>query len=511
MENRRSTRMTADICLILEGTYPYVSGGVSSWTHELIARQSHLKFHIVCILPRDQKDPEPMYTMASNVVGVTNIHLHRLQEGNTIAQNKATRLFSELEQPLLNITTGTADLSDLKRMMDAFAPFRDTLGQDMLLDSEAAWELVTHMYQTSFADSSMLDYFWSWRAIVGGLYSLLTAPLPKAKAYHVMSTGFAGLYGARAYLETSRPVILTEHGIYTNERRIEISSADWLEENASKAMTVDPTALHLRDLWNTTFVNYSRICYESCRYIITLFSGNQQAQIADGADPEKMQIIPNGVDIERYGNIVRKPHARPTVALIGRVVPIKDVKNYLRAVQLLVRSLPDLRAFILGPTDEDPLYAKECRDMVDYFGLTHVVEFTGRVIIDDYLSEIDVLMFSSISEAQPLTILEAGACGIPVVATDVGACAELLLGKADESPPLGAGGVVVPLANTQALAEGALKLLTNREFHDQCGAALKQRVAIYYNKKDQHEAYRSVYASCINQEEENYGRHRIHA
>src|SRR5690606_26568848 len=117
---------------------------------------------------------------------------------------------------------------------------------------------------------------------------------PQAGCYHAMSTGYAGLMGARAGLETGKPVILTEHGIYTNERRIEISSAQWLEENASRALTVDFTSLHLRDLWATTFANYSRICYQACREIITLFAGNQQAQLADGADKEKLRIIPNG-------------------------------------------------------------------------------------------------------------------------------------------------------------------------------------------------------------------------
>jgi polysaccharide biosynthesis protein PelF len=499
-----------DICLILEGTYPYVSGGVSSWTHELIARQNHLTFDLVSILPRDPVDPKRLYPLASHAASITNIHLHRLQEGGTLPPAKAERLFAEIEQPLLSLTTGKAELSDLAQLMESFAAHRSVIGQKMLLDSEAAWELMTHMYEASFAENSLLDYFWSWRTIVGGLYSLLEAPLPDAKCYHVMSTGFAGLYAARAHLETGRPVILTEHGIYTNERRIEIASAGWLEENASRALTVDATSLHLRDLWSTTFANYSRICYESASHIVTLFAGNQQAQIADGADSGKLSIIPNGIDVERYGAIARKTHTRPTVALIGRVVPIKDVKNYLRAVSLLARMLPDLRALILGPMDEDSAYAKECRDMTDYFGLQQVVEFTDRVTVDDWLPEIDVLMFSSISEAQPLTILEAGACGIPVVATDVGACRELLLGKPDETPMLGAGGIVVPLANTQALAEGAFKLLTDHAFHDACGAALKARIAIYYNKHDQHEAYKTLYAECIAEGEKD-GRNRIYA
>lgn len=486
----------ADICLILEGTYPYVSGGVSNWTHETIAKQSHLRFHIVSILPRDE-DPRSLYAMAPNVIGVSNIYLHRLKGGDKLSENEAAGIFTDLEPHLANLMTGKAQLGDLKRIMEIFAPYRDRLGAETLLNSQAAWDMLTRMYEASFAESSLLDYFWSWRSILGGLYTLLVADLPKAKCYHAMSTGFAGMLAARASLETGKPVILTEHGIYTNERRIEISSADWLEENASKALTVDRTTLHLRDLWNNTFANYSNICYEACRDIITLFADNQPAQVADGADLKKMRVIPNGIDTAIYGNIRKREHDRPTIALIGRVVPIKDIKNYLRAVASLVKQIPDLRAYIIGGTEEDPDYAKECRELVDYFGLQQAVEFTGRVNVEDYLPEIDVLVSSSISEAQPLSILEAGAAGIPVVATNVGACTEMVLGKPGESPSLGAGGVVVSLANPQALAEASHKLLTDKEFHASCSAAIRKRVETYYNKQDQYEAYRELYASCM--------------
>jgi glycosyltransferase involved in cell wall biosynthesis len=333
---------------------------------------------------------------------------------------------------------------------------------------------------------------------MGGFYSLITAELPKARCYHAMSTGYAGLMAARAKIETGRPVILTEHGIYTNERRIEISSADWLEETASKAMTIDQTRLNLRDLWNQTFANYSRICYQASDQIITLYTGNQQAQLADGAEAAKMRIIPNGIDIEHYGRITKKPHARPTIAMIGRVVPIKDVKSFLRAVNILNQTVPELRVFIIGPTDEDPDYAAECEHLVEYFALQKVVQFTGRVSIEDYLPEIDVLVFSSISEAQPLSILEAGACGIPTVATDVGACREMLLGKPDESPAFGAGGTVVPLSSPKALAEAVFQLLSNRTLYNDYSRAIRQRVSTYYSMRDQHAAYRALYATYIN-------------
>src|SRR5690606_31758239 len=122
----------------------------------------------------------------------------------------------------------------------------------------------------------------------------------RADLYHAVSTGYAGLMAARAKLETGKPALITEHGIYTNERRIEIASAEWLTEGASKALTISQTRIDLRDLWTTTFINYSRIAYEAADTIVTLFADNQKAQMTDGAAADKLMVIPNGIDMERY-------------------------------------------------------------------------------------------------------------------------------------------------------------------------------------------------------------------
>jgi len=90
-----------------------------------------------------------------------------------------------------------------------------------------------------------------------------------------------------------------------------------------------------------TFTCYSRACYHAAAKIITLYGGNQQFQIEDGADAAKLEIIPNGVDYERFASVARASgERRPTVALIGRVVPIKDVKTFIRAVAALRRMIP---------------------------------------------------------------------------------------------------------------------------------------------------------------------------
>lgn len=482
----------ADICMVLEGTYPYVEGGVSSWTHELINRQSHLTFHLVCLLPKDA-EVALKYKLPDNVLSVTDVHLQDLPMSSA---NISTRI-PELKAPLNAFTVGKASMNDLERMVNVLHSGIGKPGVNQLLDSEEAWGVLVEMYQESFEDSSFLDYFWSWRAIAGGLYSLMLADIPDADVYHALSTGYAGVFAARAKLEKNRPMLLTEHGIYTNERRIEIASAEWIEEAIQRALTVDETRSSLRDFWIDSFTNYSRVCYEAADEIITLYSGNQIAQLADGADQNKMVIIPNGVDVERFSAIERKSSANPTIALIGRVVPIKDIKSFIRACGQLSNQLPGLKAYIMGSHDEDGEYYEECAEMVEHMSLQNVVKFTGQVNIDDYLPEIDVIVMTSISEAQPLVILEAGAAGIPCVATNVGACSEMILGHAGEEPELGAGGAIVPLSNPLATANALFELLTNDAKYASCSDAIRKRVSTHYTKEMQHGSYRELYDNYV--------------
>ncbi len=487
----------ADVCLILEGTYPYVTGGVSGWAHGLIKEQSHLSFHLCAIMPRDG-DLALKYELPSNVIGLTTIRLNDLPLGASIPTSMATRLHRALHEPLSTLTSDKVLLlADLKRIMDVLREARAPLGSHALLDREEAWKQLVDIYEAAFPDHSFLDYFWSYRAIAGGIYSVLLAPLPQADIYHAMSTGYAGLMGARAKVETGKPVFVTEHGIYTNERRIEVTSADWLEATSSKALTIDKPRRDLRDMWIDSINNFSRVCYEASDSIITLFAGNQKPQIEDGADINKMQVIPNGVDIERFSRLAHRRQAIPTIGLIGRVVPIKDIKTFLRACAILRQSVPELKAYIIGPTDEDIEYYTECVSLMQLLGLENAVIFTGQARVDDYLPLIDVLALTSISEAQPLVMLEAGAAGIPIVATDVGACREIIEGLPEETPHLGAGGIVTPLASPTSVADALFSLLSNPQRYEQASAAISKRVADYYNENIQQQAYRNLYAHYL--------------
>ncbi|MCU0255276.1 MAG: GT4 family glycosyltransferase PelF [Vicinamibacterales bacterium] len=489
------TPRPADVCLVLEGTYPYVAGGVSAWAHDLIKAQPRLTFSLLSILP-PQAPLERKYELPPNVVALEHLFLNQLPAGPP-ALAGGRELLARLQAPLDRIHR-RGGLDEVREVMRELRAASRTPGRAFLLDSREAWDMLLRMYRAGHDHLSFLDYFWTWRTQLLAMYSVLLAPVPPARVYHTLCTGYAGLFAARAHLETGRPALLTEHGIYTNERRIEITMADWLREEVPNGLSIDRHKRDLKSLWIDTFRSFSRACYEACDPIVTLYEGNTVLQLEDGADRSRLQVIPNGIDLARYGSLEPSTAPRrPTVALIGRVVPIKDVKTFLRAVARLRDAVPDARALVLGPLEEDPGYVDQCRILVDHLGLHDTVTFTGRVSLNDYLPQIDVVVLTSLSEAQPLVILEAGAAGIPCVATDVGACREMILGRSDESPSLGAGGVVTPVASPAATADAMARLLEDVGFRGRSSLAIQARVRRHYDKADLDARYRALYEQLV--------------
>ncbi|MCW5770948.1 MAG: GT4 family glycosyltransferase PelF [Rhodospirillaceae bacterium] len=486
----------ADVCLLLEGTYPYVSGGVSSWVHDIIRGLPEFSFHLVSLLPKPERR-QRVYELPDNVVGLQHLYLQDLPRGWPWLP-RAHRFFRRVEVYLEHILR-RGSLDDMRGLVQLFAPLRRRIGADLLLESHASWDMLVDLYRRNQAQSPFLEYYYTFRALIGGLYAVLLAELPRARSFHAVSTGYAGALMSRAVLESGRPGVVTEHGIYTNERRIEITMADWIYDTPYASFSVDDVPRNLKDMWKDVFGTYSLACYQAAEEVLTIFGGNQKFQRSDGADPAKMRVIPNGVDVRRFSAIERTSGTRrPTVAMIGRVVPIKDIKTFIRACALLQQQVVELEALIIGPFDEDKEYAEECRDYVRRLGLENTVAFTGKVNVLDYLGRIDVVVLTSISEGQPLVLLEAGAAGIPLVATDVGACREIIMGREDEAPSLGPGGVVTTLTSPKATAEGMLHLLGDQAFYAKASAAIAERVRRYYDKAGMLGSYRQVYEKLIN-------------
>ena len=478
----------ADICLILEGAYPFIVGGVSHWTHALIRQLPDLTFHLLTIQPMGA-DLQPRYPRLPNITGLSVLSIPGAGLPRVPASpGQGDPLPDVLERVLMQASAD--DLADLAARLAApraAAP-----------DPALTWDLTRKMYKRLAPDTSFPQFFWIWHALFGSLASVLGHPLPEARVYHAISTGYAGLCAARAKAENKAPVLLTEHGLYTHERFVELMSSEQLHDSFIFDPFLSAERDEARDVWLRAFESFAAMCYDASDRIITLSKSGSAAQIELGADPKRAMVIPNGIDVEKFSAIpLRRRATPPRIGLIGRVVAIKDVETFIRAAGHLTREWPDLEAWVIGPMDEEPEYYKDCAALVRTLGLEKTVIFKGMQDVTKIMSALDMIVLTSISEAQPLTLLEAGAAGLPCVATDVGSCREILMGADTEKPSLGAGGVVTELISPTSTAAAVASLLRDRRRMRTRGRALRKRVETYYREEQMTEAYAALYAEFL--------------
>lgn len=488
-----------DVCLILEGTYPYVAGGVSSWIHQLITAMSDLRFSILHIsaVPNLRRDYK--YVVPANVVDIRDLYLQDLDLKVPFTSARRRR------ESFAAVARGHEGLfrKDWESLRVLLAPFRDTRGaltsRDVFKSLES-WDLLVEFYGRYGEGISFVDFFWTWRSIYVPVFKVLTAPLPKARLYHTVSTGYAGLAAAIAKISSGRSMLLTEHGIYTHERLLEISQSTWIRSPQLDPFRIQRRLPYFKRLWFGLFQLLSGAAYHYSDHIVTLYEGNKTRQIIDGADPKKISLIPNGVDLDLYHGIALKGRDQdhPVVVFVGRIVPIKDVKTFIQACSIILEEVPNAEFLAVGPIDEEPEYAAECRELALKLGLDQRLRFTGPMDLKECYNRADVVVLTSLSEAQPLVALEAAAVGVPVVATDVGACRELLEGRAPEDRALGSSGIVTQVSHPEETAAAVIRLIKDKGLWRRCSEAGRRRVMRFYDQNDLLGQYLNLYERHLN-------------
>ncbi len=500
--NRRSA--DADICLLLEGTFPYVRGGVSSWVNEMIRAYPQLRFAIAFIGSRPEDYRGAAYALPDNVVHFESHYLYEARvadeksaqeiEGDAQAFANSARLHAALRG---EGGESGADSSALMAEMVQSLGDGGPLDERQFLSSRAAWEFIVDQYRRYCTDPSFTDYFWTVRIMHRPLWQLarVAQGLPRARVYHTVSTGYAGFLGALAHYRTGRPLIVSEHGIYTKERKIDLLQSQWIRDNRGSFERDVSKISYFRELWVRFFEALGKLAYDAADEIVALYEANRQRQIADGALAVRTRNIPNGVDVGALAPLLarRVDGPRRVAALIGRVVPIKDVKTFIRGIFIASRTMPDIEGWIVGPEDEDPDYAEECRALAQSLGLGTRVKFFGFQRIDEMLPKVDLIVLTSISEALPLVVLEGFAAGVPAITTDVGSCRQLIEGADEADRALGAAGMIVPIANPAAFAQAALTMLGDDARWRAAQQAGLERVRRFYAKETMIEQYRGLY------------------
>jgi len=202
----------------------------------------------------------------------------------------------------------------------------------------------------------------------------------------------------------------------------------------------------------------------------------------------KLQLIDNGVDTERFragvGNETWQDDGAFVIGTVGRLQDVKDQATLVEAFALLRRQLPDekLRLVLVG---DGPLRA-QLQAQVNTLGLQECVILAGpRSDVAPVMRSFSLFALSSIAEGTPVTLLEAMASELPVVATAVGGIPDLV------TP--GVNGALAPARDPQALAAAIAPYVTDRALARRHGAAGRARIEQQYSMQAMLTAYVALY------------------
>ena len=466
------------ICMIVEGCYPYVVGGVSSWIHSMIKSFPDHEFIVMAIVANRSFRGKFAYELPDNLTEVYELYLEdsdwvREEKGKRKREKRLTKEeYEALKSLLLNQNV------KWKSLFELFATKRISMNE--LLMGPDFLRAVKDCYQIRYPEVVFSDFLWTMRSIYLPLFLTMRTDVPKADLYHCVATGYAGILGCMAKYKHNCSLIISEHGIYTREREEELIRAKWVEGI-------------YKNIWIEQFKKMSKLAYSEAELVTSLYEHARELQIELGCPKEITMVTPNGIDASRF--VVTEDMKRTLdkdmihVGAVLRVTPIKDVKTLIRAFSFAKEKIPALKLWIMGPTDEDPVYAEECMELVQTLEVRDVV-FTGRVNVTEYLWQMDMTILTSVSEGQPLTILEGYAAHKPAIATDVGNCRGLIYGEGDS---FGAAGILTHVMNVEEITAAILELAYSREKREEMGENGYKRMMSRYKIEHMKAAYQKIY------------------
>jgi len=206
------------------------------------------------------------------------------------------------------------------------------------------------------------------------------------------------------------------------------------------------------------------------------YTRSQLMRLSSPRDWGKLHRIHCGIDLERFAFCPRRElHTPPTILTVGRLSPEKGQFGLLDGVAALLERGVDVRAKVVGDGPSGPALHERARDL----GIEDRVRFTGALPATDVAVELrdaDVFCLPSFAEGIPVSVMEALATGVPVVATAVGGVPELV-----ES---GVSGCTVPAGRPDLLADAIEGLLADPELRARVQQEGRRRVEAGHDLRD---------------------------
>jgi len=208
---------------------------------------------------------------------------------------------------------------------------------------------------------------------------------------------------------------------------------------------------------------------ERASQLFSVSSSLKEHAVNLGIDESKIQVVGNGVDVERFYPVskevarqqVRIPQEAKVLITIGGLVERKGFHRVIEVMPSLMEKHPNLHYLIVGGASAEGDWSEKLKSMVVDAGLQSRVHFLGTMSPDKInipLSAADVFVLSTRNEGWANVILEAMACGLPVVASDVGGNAEVVANKHI--------GTIVPFGDRDTLCDELGLALSRKWDHE---------------------------------------------
>ena len=479
------------ILMLCEGTYPFYRGGVSTWTHNLISNLQDYEFLILAVTSTPFLQEK--YELPANVRAVLNVPLW----GTEFAKEHI------LEFRFRDYLRGSLS-TDEKRIREDFAPrFREFISEVKYgcRDPEALGEAINEMHKflirydhrktvrskafwnsirEEISDDKLyqhtrLSYTTDFTRILSHLLRLLSYEYPRVDISHSSAAAFCGIPGIILKIKREVPYIITEHGVYFRERILDLPSEASIIE---------------RMLLINLYRAIARVNYYYADKILPVCNFNVNWEEELGASADKIEVIYNGVDVERFRPMKIEPKdGLKRIVVMARIEKLKGIMNIIEAMSHVSEKHPRAICEIYGPIS-DKTYYKTCLRKIKSLNLEEKVHFMGPTNKPEIAyNRAYMVVQPSLSEGFPFTVVEAMACGKPVVATDVGGVKEAVDGC----------GIVVTPRSPIALADGILRLLEDENYARILGEEARKRVLKRFTYDGFLENYRRVYLEILSE------------
>ncbi len=474
-----------DVLLTTEGTYPFVTGGVSTWAHQLVTGLAEKRFVVYSVVANPNAPLR--YDPPSNVAHLVQVPLWGTEDAaefnprpGWIARRLrrpgprfATDFLPAYERLVVSVALGEGGPDELVAALCALSSYAERYSLKLAMRDARTWRL----FRDTLAVHPLYRKLTTYEAIdlartVYRYLGPLDYPTELPGVVHASAAAFCAIPAVVLRERWGVPFLLTEHGVYYRERLIALG------RNATNS----PYRVFLSNFYAAVVA----MAYSRADLVAPVARFNATWEMRLGVDEERIHPIPNGVDPARF------PVGRPagggdgplTLVAVARLERLKDIHTLLRAFAIVRTRLPEVRLSIHGP-ESDPAYARSCYALAEQLGLGSSATFHGPTNdVGRALDQGDIAVLSSISEGFPFAAVEALMAGRPMVATEVGGVPEVVV------PPYGR--LVTP-GRPLDLAEAICELAGDRNGLAGKGELARQAMLDAYTLDAFLDGYRGLY------------------